>query len=347
MSKLRVGYVPNSQDLSAPGDRRRVVFWANSRGHQIVTDLSQQIDIIVLSERSNFTEFSKVMEVPIVLDLVDGYLARESLLKDWLRGTLKVVDQQLSGFPKPYTSFVKEICASASAVICSSEEQKLMIEKYSKNVHSILDSHSEIPLVQFANISKNDVKSILWEGLPVTLGGVLGISEVLLNEFHENNTQINFVTDEKYFRFLGKYMTHSTLSLLSSRLSVMVNERSVIPWTVDNLTNYAKLSSVAILPVLLSNPIQYLKPENRLLIMWRLGLPALTSNTPSYGRLSRETGLDFICENDLEWQQKIDRVLKDRRYAAEMVSVGQDYLDKNHSNEQLLKKWDAAIDSVL
>ena len=57
MNKLRVGYVPNSPDLSAPGDRRRVVFWANARGHQIVTDLSQRVDVIVLSERSNFTKF--------------------------------------------------------------------------------------------------------------------------------------------------------------------------------------------------------------------------------------------------------------------------------------------------
>lgn len=346
MNKLRVGYVPNSPDLSAPGDRRRVVFWANARGHQIVTDLSQRVDVIVLSERSNFTKFLENLEVPAVLDLVDGYLARESIARDWIRGILKVADKQLTGLPRPYTSYVKNICSSVSGVLCSSEEQRLMIEKFSSNVHIILDSHNEIPLLN-TNFTNSDSKSILWEGQPVTLGGVLGISEVLLDEFYERNTQINFITNEKYFKYLGKYSSRNTHSLLSSHLGAMVTERSIIPWTVDSLTNYAKLSSAAILPVLLSNPIQYLKPENRLLIMWRLGLPTLTSNTPAYARVARETGLDFICENLPEWKQKIDKVLSDQRYAAEMVSVGKDYLYKTHNNEQLLKKWDAAIESVL
>lgn len=347
VKKLTVGYVPISPDLSAPGDRRRVVFWAKARGHKIVTDLSQRVDLIVLSEGSNFTNFSKKLEIPVVLDLVDGYLARESITKDWIRGTLKIADKQLTGFPKPYTSFVKDICSSASAVICSSEEQRLMIERHSSNVHTILDCHEEISLVKNRNLPTSASKSILWEGLPVTLGGILELSDVLLNAFYENGTKINFVTNEKYYKYLGKYISQSTYNLISSRLGAMVTEQNIVPWTVDNLRNSAELSSVAILPVLLSNPIQYLKPENRLLIMWRLGLPTLTSNTPAYARVAKKTGLDFICENNQEWQHKIDKVLSDQKYALEMVSIGQEYLRKSHNAEHLLKKWDSAIDSVI
>ena len=168
-----------------------------------------------------------------------------------------------------------------------------------------------------------------------------------MNAFYENDTKINFVTNEKYYKFLGKYISQSTFNLISSRLGAMVTEQNIVPWTVDNLRNSAELSSVAILPVLLSNPIQYLKPENRLLIMWRLGLPTLTSNTPAYARVAQKTGLDFICENNQEWQHKIDKVLSDQRYALEMVSIGQEYLRKSHNAEHLLKKWDSAIDSVI
>lgn len=347
MTKLRIGYVPNSSNLSAPADRRRLVFWAAARGHQIVTDLSQSVDVIVLSERSNFTNFARDMKVPVILDLVDGYLARESFVKDWIRGTLKVADKQLTGLPKPYTSFVQDICSSASAVICSSEEQRFMIEKYSRNVHEILDSHDEISFLPFSSLSDAYPKSILWEGLPVTLGGVLGISEVLIQKNQLDGLEINFVTNEEYFRFLGKYQSQSSLKLLTKQLGKMVSEKNVVPWNVKNLIDYAEISSGAILPVLTANPIQKLKPENRLLIMWRLGLPTLTSNTPAYSRLAKHTGLDFICESHEEWQDKLNLVLSDRKYAAKMVSIGQDYLHKRHSATHLLRKWDAAIESVL
>jgi hypothetical protein len=347
MTKLRIGYIPNSSDLSAPADRRRLVFWAAARGHQVVTDLSQSVDLIVLSERANFTNFSRDLKVPVILDLIDGYLARESFVKDCIRGILKVADKQLTGFPKPYTSFVQDICSSASAVICSSKEQRLLIEKYSKNVHEILDSHDEISILPFSNHSDAHAKSILWEGLPVTLGGVLSLSEVLIQKNQLDGLELNFVTNEEYFKFLGKYISKSSFQLLTKQLGNMVSEKNVVPWNVKNLIRYAEISSAAIIPVVTANPIQKLKPENRLLIMWRLGLPTLTSNTPAYSRLAKETGLDFICDTQGEWQDKLDKVLSDRKYAAEMVFIGQDYLQANHSATLLLRKWDAAIESVL
>ena len=46
MKKLRIGYVPNSKNLDAPGDRRRIVFWAKARGHEIVTNLDDNFDAI-------------------------------------------------------------------------------------------------------------------------------------------------------------------------------------------------------------------------------------------------------------------------------------------------------------
>ena len=50
MKTLRIGYVPNSKKLDAPGDRRRIVFWAKARGHEIVTNLDDKFDVLVLSE---------------------------------------------------------------------------------------------------------------------------------------------------------------------------------------------------------------------------------------------------------------------------------------------------------
>ena len=53
MKKLKVGYWPLSRDLKSAGDRRRLVFWAQARGHEIITDLSRTVDVIVASEKTD------------------------------------------------------------------------------------------------------------------------------------------------------------------------------------------------------------------------------------------------------------------------------------------------------
>ena len=349
MKKLRIGYVPNSKNLDAPGDRRRIVFWAKSRGHQIVTNLEEKFDILVLSERSDLGFFAnRKFKVPILFDLIDGYLARESLAKDWFRGTSKVATRQLSGMPKPFTQFVQEMCVSASAVLCSSPEQRELISKYSKNVHVILDSHEEIPWLEFrgeGGVFKNK-RHLLWEGLPVTLGGLKTIRSTLIQENREYNTGIKLVTDLEYYKLLGQYFPASTAKLISKLLRPMNRDAELIPWDVENLVLSAKVSSAAIIPVVLSNQLQYLKPENRLLIMWKLALPTLVSATPAYTRVSKISGSDFVCKNNSEWKKKLN-LLHNQEYVEDLVRRGQDYLKANHTKELLLLKWDNAVESVL
>ena len=349
MKTLRIGYVPNSKKLDAPGDRRRIVFWAKARGHEIVTNLDDKFDVLVLSERSDLGFFvNRKIKAPIIFDLVDGYLARESLAKDWFRGTSKVVTRQLSGLPRPFTQFVQDMCITASAVICSSPEQSELISKHSKNVHVILDSHDEIPWLEFqGNGDKFKTnRNLLWEGLPVTLGGIKNLSQPLIHENREYGTGIKFVTDQEYYRLLGQYFPASTGKLLSNLLGPMSRDTELISWNVENLVSSAKLSRAAIIPVMLSNKLQYFKPENRLLIMWKLALPTIVSATPSYTRVSNISGSDIVSKDNSEWAEKLT-LLHNQDYAEDLVRRGQDYLKTNHTKEILLLKWDNAFQSVL
>jgi len=350
MKKLRIGYVPINKALNAPGDRRRIVFWAKERGHEIVTNLEEKFDVLVLSERSDLRFFVKSKnKAPIIFDLVDGYLARESLAKDLFRGTSKVATRQLSGMPRPFTHFVQDMCVSASAVICSSPEQSKLITKYSNNVHIILDSHDEIPLLKFSRSKRHleDTGSLIWEGLPVTLGGIKTISSALIQENSTHGTGIKFVTNQEYFRLLGQFFPSSTATLLHKLIGPMVRDTELIPWNVENLISTAKISSAAIIPVMLSNQLQFLKPENRLLIMWKLGLPALTSATPAYMRVARVSDSDLICKTNSEWETKLNLLRNDIDYSEELVRRGQRYLEENHTKEILVLKWDNAVQSVL
>lgn len=350
MRKLRIGYQALSKDLSHPGDRRRVVFWAEKRGHEIVTDLNQKVDVILLSEKSDFGAFpEKARGVPIIFDLIDGYLAPENSVDDLIRGTSKVMTRQLTGKPQRFTTFVKNLCFQSNAVICSTPEQLATIAPYSKNIHVILDSHEELPMLPYGRTptQRSGAQQILWEGLPATLGGLQQIQQALNTIQLNIGFNINFVTDTSYFHLLGKFVRGETSSLLKHVLGELYSHSQIVPWSVKNLVDTAEESSLAIIPIKLRSSLQYLKPENRLLIMWRLGLPCLTSPTPAYMRVSNEAGSDTICRSVGEWEMKLSWLLKNGDAAEEIVRNGQSYINKFHNSEVILEKWDNAFQSVL
>lgn len=350
MRKLKVGYSPLSPALNSAGDRRRLIFWAKARGHSIVTDLNQRVDVIVASENSDFNSPHFVRNrTPIIFDLVDAYLSPLNSIDDLARGMAKRITGHMSGAVKPFSHHVRDFCINSNAVICSSIEQEEIINRYNTNTHVILDSHDEIPLIDppdHGNL-KSDKHRILWEGQPATIRGVKLISPALSKLSKINSFSLDFVTDEKYFQFLNKYIERSTRDLLERDLGQLINQINIIPWAPKNLVESAEVSSIAMIPIDLSVPMQRMKPENRLLIMWRLGLPCLTSPSPAYVRVSRLAGVTAICNTPDEWFENFNRLLNDPGFARNEITAGQDYLHKNHNQTVLLKKWDLAFESVM
>ena len=349
MMQLKIGYQPLSSRLTAAGDRRRLLFWAKNRGHKVFTDLTQKVDVIVASENSDFqsTHFSQ-KGVPVVFDLVDAYLSPLNPWDDLARGLAKKLSGQISGGVKPFSSHIRNFCLDSNAVICSSPEQEAVIKPYNPNTHVILDSHEEIPFIdpKLARSTPSGEKRILWEGQPATIRGVQQISSILFQLSQKENLHFDFVTDEKYFKFLGKYFEMSTLRLLKSDLGPLINRVRIIPWTPYNLVASAKKNSIAMIPIDLTVPMQKLKPENRLLIMWRLGLPCLTSASPAYIRVARQAGVNAVCDTPKVWLDNFSNLLSDPSFALGEIHRGQNYLHEHHNREKLLNKWDQAIESA-
>ena len=350
MRQLKIGYQPLSSTLTAAGDRRRLLFWAKNRGHDVITDLTQKVDVIVASENSDFQSpvFAQ-KRTPIIFDLVDAYLSPLNDYDDFARGLAKKLSGQVSGGVKPFSHHVRNFCLNAHGVICSSVEQASVIKQYNSNTHVILDSHDEIPMIEpklVENIPLERAR-ILWEGQPATIRGVSQISLVLFELSKMKILNFDFVTDEKYFQYLGRYFEKSTSRLLSKDLHPIIDHIQIVPWTPENLVSTAKEASIAMIPIDLSAPMQKLKPENRLLIMWRLGLPCLTSPSPAYSRVAGQAGVNVVCESPEVWLESFRHLLNDPISAREEVLRGQNYLRKNHTRAILLKKWDSAVESVM
>jgi len=350
LKKLKIGYWPISSDFNSAGDRRRLIFWAQSRGHTVTTDLNQNLDVIVVTAKGDLnSKFWTTNKVPVIFDLVDAYLSPSGKLEDFGRSIAKSLNGELSGFTKYFSKRIEEFCKYSRAVICSSIEQEVIIRTCNRNTHVILDSHEEIPWLSPGSNSvlRSFEKHLFWEGQPATLRGLKVLSSAFQEIQKRFNVHLNLITDSNYFLLLNSYLKRDTLSLVRRNLRVREDFLHVVPWSTGNLTAYAQKSSLGVIPVDISIPSQRLKPENRLLIMWRLGLPALTSPTPAYLRVSLEAGTQVICHSSDEWRENLMTLLNDNRYARAQVVQGQDYLRANHSRDSLLRKWDYVIQSVI
>lgn len=350
MKGLRIGYVPLSPDLTSPGDRRRLIFWANQRGHAITTDLNQKIDLVVASETTDFrAKYFTKRKVPLIFDLVDGYLSPRSKSEDFARGAAKKFSGQISGTMKPFSHLVRDFCQESDGVICSSIEQKNLVDQYNPNVHVILDSHDELPLIEprILKVDTSNKRRILWEGQPATLKSVGKLIEDISYVNTNKDWHFSLVTDEEYYKYLNRFLKRTSLSLLEKNYPNTVKQFSISKWTIKNLVTLAQSSSVSIIPIDLLVPIQNMKPENRLLIMWRLGLPCLTSASPAYLRTAKQAEVKSCCETSSDWVESLDELLNNPTLAFEHVQRGQNYLSEHHSRRILLDKWDRAVESVL
>jgi hypothetical protein len=256
---------------------------------------------------------------------------------------------RITGSIKPFSHHVRDFCKKSSAVICSSVEQEQVIKKFNVNTHVILDSHEEIAFLDPAvGVKKTKTQHrILWEGQPATIRGVKYISTALSDLSSKHNLYFDFVTDLTYFKIMNKYIQRETIDLLAIDLNQIAERLKLVPWTNENLVRCAQNSSLAMIPIDLSVPMQFLKPENRLLIMWRLGIPCLTSPSPAYIRVSNQAGVSAVCSSLDEWTNKFNQLLSDTKFAESEIRKGQDYLREYHQPRLLLNKWDTVFESVL
>lgn len=349
MKKLKVGYAPCSKDMTHPADRRRLTFWAKNRGHEVITDLTLPHDVVVISERADIASWSrKTFGAPRIFDLIDGYLEPMSFRNDLLRGYAKFATGQTTGSIRRFSKQVEKLCSSAEGVICSTPEQRSSILRFNLNVYPILDSHDEFPLFapRIAPKAKKEV-ALFWEGLPFTLSNLSILEDGLESMDLKVDIKLLVVSDLTYPKYLGRYVTRDTSKYLQKNFFGMSKRIELIPWSVKSVTESAAISDLGVIPVSIFDPMNDYKAENRLLIMWRLGLPVLASPTRAYSRVFNSIKSGGICTDEENWFKQLADFAGDQEPFFDQVRLGQEYLSEHHSKEKLLHSWDTAIRSVL
>jgi hypothetical protein len=347
---IRVGYVPHSAALVHPADRRRLLIWAKEFNVELDVDSPLSSDVLVLSGAANFGYWLKQATQPVILDLVDGYLGENPrLYKDFIRNILRSFRGTSSLKWFTYTRHLKRACEISYAVVVASPEQRELILPYNSNVYVILDDHSELSektLNVTATTDSNRVAPskpyLFWEGYGYTLKHFRFIAQELDKFLSTKGWGMYVVTTPTFSRWGGYLGKVSTENRIKKWFPLSWQLIQIIPWTLENLVSTAAKSRIAIIPIDPWDKFAQKKSENKLLSMWKLGLPTIFSNTPAYRRVAEFANNTSSCVNPDEWREKLEE-LNDKESMSDVLAKAAEYVTDTHTHESLVQKWDDLI----
>jgi hypothetical protein len=346
LTDARIGYDPYSPACDLPGDRRRFAFYARTRElrFDVVGEASRDHDLVVVSATADITSWARAdPSVKIVYDLVDSYLA----LPRWApaslgRGIMKRVSGETRRLAWDYRGAIEAMCRRADAVVCTTEEQRAAIGACCPNVHIVLDHHGPEARLRKQDYDAHRPFRLVWEGLPYTLPAFAELRGPLERVGRRHEIELHLVTDLEFRRYARRFGRWRTADFAGR----YVEGAQLHEWNVDTLAERVTSCDLAVIPALLDDPMFAGKPENKLLLFWRMAMPALVSATPAYRRAMNAAGLDMTAAGEEDWERLLERFIADPEARADAGRRGAHFTDEQHSDARLLERWDAVFRSV-
>ena len=333
-------------DLSAPGDRRRFAYYARHRDLDFeVHRPGQRYDLVVLSARADLSTWRRAPRdgTKIVFDLIDSYLATpRDTTHARLRGLAKFAARELRRPVLDYHGVIEDMCQRADAVVCSTPEQRAGISSLNPNVHVILDIHAEEVTSVKSDFAIGPIVHLVWEGLPYTLDDFDAVAPTLQSIDADQPLALHLVTDLHYGRLVGRHLRAETAKLIRGILP----RTYLYQWSEHLLGPIVTACDIAIVPLDVKDPLARAKPENKLLLLWRFGMPVLTSATPAYDRVAGEASVELTCKDPAEWDRKLRAMIADQGLREHSAHAGRRYLADHHDPAQSLARWDALLESL-
>jgi hypothetical protein len=344
-NNLRVAYAPYHKDLVVPGDRRRFVFYANERGIKFeLADPSKLYDIVYLTYGCNVSDWIQYKKnnpnTKLVFELIDSYLLENYNKLTFFRGLARYFLGKESEIWLNYNLALRRIISIADAVVCSTKAQMMNMLYLNSNIHISLDYFSNDIFSKKNSLQSSDKLKLVWEGQAHTVGNLLLLNDVfekLADEF-----ELYIITDP-VIEYSYKIFNKKT----SKKLSKLKCKYHIIDWNKKSLSEIIASSDLAIIPINFNNPMMWNKPENKLLLLWEIGIPTLTSATPAYKQVMNLAELDLYCSSADDWIQKIkdykSSSIDSRKVTVEKANL---YLQKFHNKKNILKNWDGIFNSL-
>jgi hypothetical protein len=342
----RIGYVPLSPDLSVPGDRRRFPRYAAARGIEFKLAMDfEGLDLVVLSSEVDITRWvGAPTGIGVILDLPDAFLDERRTLRSLTRGLAKWMAGPLSHPVLDHRRAVIRLIQRADAVVCSTPEQADKLERFTGNAHVVLDLHGEVEPLAPRSTTGDGRLEVVWEGLHPTLVAIEQVLPALRRLGTSSEVTLNLVTDLRSPRFMNRFGVREVAEVVAGwGIDVRFHE-----WSVRNLRNVATTADLAIVPVELHDPYTVGKPENRMRIFWRLGLPVVASDTPSHRRAMNVAGLSdrALCTTADDWMEALGRYAEDHELRSVDSELGYVAALGPYGDPTVLAGWDEVLSSL-
>ena len=341
---LNIGYIPISSSFESPGDSRRFVYYARQRNIFFeIANINKKYDFVVLTQAADLSLWCNYTKSPIIFDFIDSYYALpRGNIKNLLRGLAKFLSGQSKYLQLSYWKTLEKICRISTVIICSTYEQKEMLASFNSNIHVILDIQelfSSKPKLDYC--ASNSIK-LVWEGLPQNIHSLKILKNVIGEKIEENKIELHVISDLNYHKYLGKYY------FVDSAQEV----RKIFPkaifheWSKTTLVNIVGSCDLAVIPIDVNCPLAAGKPENKLILFWRMGMPVISSKTKAYERAMSLTGYDFTCKDEMEWCKKLILLINSESLRKEVASAGMRVAKDCYSTNKLMTQWDQVISSL-
>lgn len=347
LTNLRIGYVPYNNKLDQPGDNRRFCYYAKKRNIAFeIADPSESYDLVIVSEAGDLSVWSDYRKgnAKVVYDFIDSYLAISRRdLKGILRGFAKYVVRQSRYMRLNHWKALESMCRRADAVICTTDEQRQDISKFCRNVRIILDIHTVYNKVK-TDYSAHKVFNLVWEGYPPMLPPFFEIKDILKEINAKRNIALHLITNLKYGKIMGKYWKQHTTDIAHR----IFNNVYLYDWNEQLCPVIICACDMAIVPLFLNDPLSSGKPEDKLALFWRMGMPTIVSATPAHMRAMTKVGLqNMACRTPKEWKEALEYYIANESARRHSGQSGRNFVEIHRSEEKILEQWDNLLASVL
>jgi len=227
-------------------------------------------------------------------------------------------------------------------VICSSHEQRNVILKYNPNVHPILDFNDDYSRETKKSYLLGKKIKIVWEGLPENLVQLKQVKLALEKLSQEFNIELVVVTDGYYYKYFKSILKIDTKKYLKKILGKNISFTHV-DWEIDSYYKEVIKADFVIIPINLADRLVAGKPENKLLHLWKLKMPVITTETIAYKRTMKNAGLKDYAKNDYNFYKLCKNFILNKRLRVNNAKKGFIYSSNFYNNKNLLEKWDNAF----
>jgi len=347
LGDARIGYAGYSRDFSVPGDRRRFAAYAQLKGISFeYAVLDRPYDLAYVTYSSDLPGWvaRKRREgdrLKLMFELVDAYFNQTNSIRRLLKGSgryLLGTDSRLS--PDLRRTLIGA-CEAADAVICSTEEQRETIRRYNRNLFLSFDNFADELGPPKTNYRRSGKLRIVWEGQSTTLPNLQVIREPL-NDLRDK-VELHVVTDPLIHRYFGRFGAYPAMAALNG----IECDKHFHGWDRETFSQVVTGCDVAVIPIDQSNALWWGKPENKLVLLWQLGMPVLTTATPVYRRVMEAAGTDMSCATSAEWGAHLERLLGSSSEEVERIGRRcRSFAEQAYSTEQFASRFDQAFNAI-